>query len=360
MANCRHTDWIRVWKNGDTPGVEVTDRPRRLLGTLRAPEKQYPTMLALIGNQSKRIVLKRLGCCAEVGRRRGHGEVHLSQSALRIFQNSPVVVADCDIPIHGRLPRASKTSLCHEISAEHLPRDAKQLKAVERGDHVLHHAVIPFADVICIFVEEIGGISRSLKRLVAWADLGPASVASCLPRVLLVVRDALKTDMEHAIGQFQRRYPALKTRFAQISVIGTVDVKSQPARPKELSATSWRSLRGTIVTTLQEAHSLRSRAHCMFSGVHFFKFLQMGARNLKKHESMPFDFVGAAREHHEVPASLSNHLSTFLELFHSTESMKTVAIPLLASSFILDQYPPGMHGKSVLRRETSVLMEGSI
>ncbi|KAF4471559.1 retrotransposon hobase [Fusarium albosuccineum] len=73
------------------------------------------------------------------------------------------------------------------------------------------------------------------------------------------------------------------------------------------------------------------------------EFLRCGAGSAAESAAGPFDFLASSRLRREVPADLSDHIANFLEKFDSAASVRRVAVPLIASSLILDHYSPGMH-----------------
>ncbi|KAI1856697.1 uncharacterized protein JN550_013691 [Neoarthrinium moseri] len=57
----------------------------------------------------------------------------------------------------------------------------------------------------------------------------------------------------------------------------------------------------------------------------------------------PLDLVRMSRMMNPVSPDLSSYLNAFLQEVKSSEDVEVFAIPMIISSFILDQYPPNMH-----------------
>ncbi|KAJ9413038.1 hypothetical protein FOXG_14055 [Fusarium oxysporum f. sp. lycopersici 4287] len=57
----------------------------------------------------------------------------------------------------------------------------------------------------------------------------------------------------------------------------------------------------------------------------------------------PYDFIQASRLINPVADGLSWHLINFMKEFKTPREFRNHAVPLIASSFILDHFPPGMH-----------------
>ncbi|KAK2469735.1 hypothetical protein H9L39_18550 [Fusarium oxysporum f. sp. albedinis] len=57
----------------------------------------------------------------------------------------------------------------------------------------------------------------------------------------------------------------------------------------------------------------------------------------------PFSFVKVSRLHRGTAPDLSDHIRNFLGKFELLKTFQQVAVPLIASSLLLDHYSPGMH-----------------
>lgn len=348
MDNCRHTEWVRHWRKAHGTVVEITDRPHRLLTEMKRPEARYPSLMVLIGNQDKQLALARL----RIGnawscRKRSHGEIHLLPSSLKMYKDVPIFIADSDIPTHNRLPTACRKTQCHEIHSETLSTDAPTAKGIELTDRTLRRSVLPFADVVCLFVEDVGGINSAMGHIASWIRHGPVSTASFHPKLFLMVNEGQQGATQRAIDGLLSNVgvTAVSDCLSDISILSIPNRCSRAARCRAASAASWQYMRQRLVRSLRDARRSRSCANGMFSAHHFFRFLELGARRVSKAECGPFDFVIASRDQNEVATDLETHMETFIDLFRSVDDIKSIAVPLIASSFVLDHYPPGMHGR---------------
>lgn len=347
MALCKHTEWLRLWSKGDRIGLEVTDRPHRLLEDIRDPDGLSPCFLVLIGNQSKRLALTRLRIGnARLCNKRGHGDVHLFVSSARGYKDKPVIIADGDIPVHNRLPTSCRAPRCHETVGENFPSENIAKRAVEVADDVFHRSLFPFADVICIFAQDIGGVESSVRRLTAWWEKGQASSSPIRPRVLLVVNKEEEKGTRIALKEAlrAREGTAVTDCLGDISILCLPERSSRTTKRKSGTTATWDIFRHKIFTSLELARKSRQRSNFLFSARHFTQVLQYGADRTTRVLWEPFNFIKASRTHNKIASDLASHIANFVELFRTAAAVKKVAVPLIASSFILDQYPPGMHG----------------
>lgn len=62
----------------------------------------------------------------------------------------------------------------------------------------------------------------------------------------------------------------------------------------------------------------------------------------------PFNFISASRRYNPVASDLEEHLSNFLRHVGKPTELTEFAVPMIASSFLLDNYPPGAHSRWAL------------
>ena len=86
--------------------MEVSNRAKRLLNGLLKPDKQYPSVITLVGNQLKIQLLNRLGVVAPSPRgRRGYSATYMFVIPSIARSDYPILVTDGDIPLQNRLGR---------------------------------------------------------------------------------------------------------------------------------------------------------------------------------------------------------------------------------------------------------------
>jgi hypothetical protein len=106
-----------------------------------------------------------------------------------------------------------------------------------------------------------------------------------------------------------------------------------------------KAVRRELLRALKCGFEERSTSGYLFSSPHFIAFLCAGAESVSETKVRPFDFITASREGNEVSEDLASHLTNFLKHHAGTPTLH-VALRLVASSFILDNYPPHMHRRS--------------
>jgi hypothetical protein len=346
MSLCRHTCWLKPWSLGIETGVEVTDRPQRLLKEFENPDAESAGLLVLIGNQSKQAAFKKLSFQTGRIRARAGGEVHLLVSSLKENRRKRIVIADTDASgPQSKLPLLS-ASACHAVK---IYTDTKQQVPEDALDYekLLRKTLLPSADVVCIFVDDLGGFGESLKRLRFWLQSGPPSTSPVRPHILLVVKQEWRQRHEIDLQKFvaEHRSRSLNPSFSGITLVGVPRMSGKSRRRSGGQTRRWQVLSSELSKALETSRQARRRYDSIFSVHHLAHFLQYAASVALSVTAEPFSFVKISRLHRGIAPDLSDHIKNFLGKFESFKTFQQVAIPLVASSLLLDHYSPGMHRK---------------
>ncbi|KAH7231013.1 hypothetical protein BKA59DRAFT_536066, partial [Fusarium tricinctum] len=157
--------WTKLWKKGNEVIPEVSDRPGRIIDK-SAPADRPTGLILLIGNKTKASVLAkfRVGC-STTALHRSQGEIHLQTSTLNGLDKSTVLVADAEWPAHNRMPTTSGNAQCHQTESRTFSVAPAAVEIPEIVGDILHRILLPFTDVVCIFVKDIGGVHNTAVRL---------------------------------------------------------------------------------------------------------------------------------------------------------------------------------------------------
>ncbi|KAL0933537.1 uncharacterized protein CTRU02_212500 [Colletotrichum truncatum] len=348
MTRCKHTGWLRLATKDQAYVIESSDRAKRLLDSLPRPDCQYPSTLVLIGNATKRIVMQRLGVdITRPNTTRGHGEIHLSLAPVGAAGGRPTLIADADIPPHKRLGRPRKSPLCHELVTRSISTSlsvAIPSTAVEAGDRVYNRMLFPFADVVCLFADDIGGVEIVAQRLASWLDLESPSTSSVRPWLVVVTNggeeNSARSQLLHAVRK--RTDAHVSERFHGLRVISLADTSPKSLR-RHLHSLRWDILSNELSYMTETKRVERVLAYCLFSATHLAGLIRHAAEHLGDADAPPLDFLAISRLDNPIAEDLQAHLARFLTHCDSVEALKRFAVPVIASSFLLDHYPPDMH-----------------
>jgi Holliday junction resolvase-like predicted endonuclease len=107
----------------------------------------------------------------------------------------------------------------------------------------------------------------------------------------------------------------------------------------------YRPLKERLMASSDQVRKQRQDTQSLFSANHFAALLECACEHFSDSLGEPFNFIKSCRAYNPLATDLEDHLSTFLEHIKSSTELATFAAPIIASSFFLDNYPPGAHCK---------------
>ncbi|KPA36561.1 patatin phospholipase [Fusarium langsethiae] len=344
MSLCKHTGWTKLWKKGNEVILEVSDRPGRIIDE-SAPADRPTGLILLIGNKTKASVLAKFGVGYSTNAlHRSQCEIHLQMSTLNGLDKSTVLVADAEWPAHNRMPTTSGNAQCHQTESRTFSVAPAAVEIPEIVGDILHRILLPFADVVCIFVKDIGGVHNTAVRLRMLLERGHASTSSVRPGLFLVTDQNDRSEMQAALD----RLDSFKTTISLKSYFQSIRIVSASAAYLELNDPRKRKRRQTLRRDL--LHSLvmtqrtRKESNILFSLRHNLGLMQLSASGAAVSPWIALDFIRASRAQEPVACDLAYHIGHFLQKsFDLDASVSDFVVPAVASSLLLDHYSPGMH-----------------
>ncbi|KAL7783441.1 patatin-like phospholipase-like protein [Trichoderma ceciliae] len=345
---CNHTIWSRLVDRDYTVQLQVTDRPTRLLDLIRDPDVEAPSLVFLVGNRRKDIGLQQLGIKTTNERgQRDHGDIHMFlASTAELATPQPVFVAESDISIDMNSQSYPTPSQCHEVTEQILPSNFSSRSGSSAVDYMYHRLIFPFADVICLFVDDLGGAADVAQRIAYWLTQGEPSQSQFMPHLVLVAEDEMEASiLEEIKGHLRSKTNVdLYSRFEKISLVYLTTWR-RLRHGRNYCLRQWDSFKKVLAASIGSRRRTRAHDQTLYSAIHFVQFLNYASTKFNQ-QSEPFDFVKASRSLIPVATDIHSHFANFLHKVRSMEALKRFAIPTIASSLILDQYPPNMHSFS--------------
>ena len=239
------------------------------------------------------------------------------------------------------------TEKCHEMANRQLnSRTLTTPTLSDSANNIYFRLLSPFTDVFCFFANDVGKFKPIVQRLALWLDLGQPSTLpkSTRPKVLIVIeREEDVTGGESDLSVFKRMLREETTmdiseQFSDILLL------SLEARKKGLSNKSrHRELFERLLNLSDQVREARTDTQTLFSAYHFSAFFHYALNHVAVTPVEPFNFITASRIENPVPSSFQDHLVNFLRNIKTPPKLLEFAIPVIASSFLLDNYPPDMH-----------------
>jgi len=356
MKRCDHSQWLTLCSQGIETALHESDRLQTLVDQIPNPDSQYPSLCVLIGSTAKSVALHELvpfTRAARVKNRRRHGDVHLYLEASTVFHERPVLFAEGDLLFRGSRNKTFSVEKCHETVRRTLSRLREGVPGVQPdtiADNLYSRLLCPFADVICIFAADFAGFRPIVRHLGSWLEKGLPSTLpkSAHPWLIIVaetttLRDTVKEGTKKLFlsmlkDETTRDVSTLFSAFDVLCILpdGQVSAKSR-----------FRPLRECLMNASTQVQLSKMDTRTLFSARHFNVFFKLACDHFAITSNEPFDFISTSRRQNPVSPDLNKHLSNFLLNIRSSHELTEFAVPVMASSFLLDSYPPDMHGKLV-------------
>jgi hypothetical protein len=285
--------------------------------------------------------------------RRAHGEIHLHIHAPSAFSSRPVLLAEGDLPSLDKPRRALAAEKCHETASRQL--NSKTLitpSLSESADKIYFRLLSPFTDVFCFFADDVGKFRPIVQRLALWLDLGQPSTLpkSTRPKVLIVTErgEGVLGDDESDLRDFKRMLSE-ETTMDVAEQFSDIRLLSLAAREKNLSNKArHRELFEHLLNFSDQVREARVNTQTLFSAHHFAAFFHYALDHVAATSVEPFNFIAASRIENPVASNLRDHLVDFLHNIKTPRKLLEFAIPIIASSLLLDSHPPDMYYRLII------------
>jgi hypothetical protein len=346
MKRCDHTHWLSLCRQSGRSTFLQSDRLDMLINELPHPYIQQPSLFVLIGSADKSVAARALFGLKKNRRsliRPRSGEVHLHIDPSTSFADRPILLADCDARQRVRKWDNSKSDKCHE-TARYLLR--RPLAAGESAADVYMNLLSPFADVFCFFSDDLGGFRQIAQRLALWLEKGPMPTLpkTALPSIVIVtskfVPGVEAEDEAKRAFLWMLREETTKDPDQYISAIDVVALFPNGAVSAEAR---YRRVKERLMERSDQVRKQREDSRLLFSATHFSAFLKSASAHFADSPITPFDLIKASRVDNPVAPDMVEHFSNFWKHITSSNQLMEFAAPMLASSLLLDSYPPDAH-----------------
>jgi hypothetical protein len=351
MKDCDHSHWLGLHTRDSHTTFTYSDRAQNLLQSLPSCDFQTPSLFVLIGNNRKSQALQELVSSSARSKstsRQRHGEVHLRVDSSTIFSERPLIFADGDFPTFEKPSKCPAVEKCHESFSRTLPRLRDTVPATglqKTADYLYLRLLSPFTDVFCFFAADLGGLRVIARRIAAWLDIGqPSTLPPATHPQIVIVMGATTPELQEslALDEFlnmlhEETRLDISTQFARVRILSLLrdrDVSSQARH---------RRLKECLMSASDQVRSARKKTRFLFSAQHFSAFLSLACLQFSGSPTQPFDFIQASRLDNPPALDLKYHLTNFLSKIRTPQELMSFAVPHIASSFLLDSYPPEMH-----------------
>lgn len=356
MKACGHSYWLGLATQGDGVTLRESDRLRTLTDYIQYPDLQKPSLFVLIGHGAKSVALRESFGVKRTQRFRnretaGGIHLHLDSSTISTGSGRPVLLADADFTCHPSKAMVTSTTQdkCHDTTSH----DINWAASMPLGDiatKVYTRLLFPFADVFCFFSSDLGGFRQVAVYVAAWLQEGSSS---SLPKsthpTIIIVSDKIPvgTASEKEAKKAFLWILSEETTKNPLEQFADIDVVALHPAGTISSQARYRSLKERLMNASDQIRARRENARYLFSATHFRTLVNYACAHFTKTIDQPFKFIEASRTYNPVASDLHDHISTLLRCVRTHVGLTEFAVPVIASSFLLDNYPPEAHSKSL-------------
>jgi hypothetical protein len=343
---CDHSAWLHLIAGKSEFGVCYQYRFQRVIEQLTNPEAKSPTLAFFLGRRKKdtalcqifpRNNLKRHPCA--------QGSIRLEVDKASLQSDHPILFADTDPNLHILTDDQCCLS-CHSHQIVSLPWATAVPHLLQ--DIILSRLLFLFTDVICLFADDVGGLDGVKTLLTSWATIGSASSlpSTVRPRLLVVSQEDHSSATYNLLERENFRDDLLQDTGVDLSqTFASIKVVVLPG--EHLSPfVRHTKLRKKIAREIYLARRSRTAASAAFSGTHQSALFDSALNHVSHSIQETFDFVRAAREANQLGTNYSVHVGNFLSLTMAQAIPIEAVCSFIASSILMDAYPPNMHSES--------------
>jgi hypothetical protein len=339
-AYCDHIACVRHIESEQTGEIILEDTGRfwRAIQELPSPAAQTPQLVLFIGTHAKDTALKHIFPQNNISRRGVRGNINLRLDNDSSSHDTPLMFIDSSPFLKSSNERSHV--LCHETISYPARWKSGQNRVI---DIIYAKLLFPFSDVVCVFADDFSRLEALVQQLMAWVEVGSLMhfLPELRPRLLIVVSEDgpyAGEKYEELCRELQSCLPKLENNFSVIRIFQLAGQYLSPmARHQRLQS--------EIRSQTQQMCHIRQHNCMLFSALHMASLFAKAIKWISRNMSEDFNFIIASRMHNELSSDHFEHLRTFLGLAQQYKTEYNSVASLIASSIIMDAYPPRMHRK---------------
>ena len=342
MADCNHIDLVQLFTKKES-FIRDEGRLVRILSELTRPSTQYPSLLSFLGRKVKDRALPELFPFNRIKKGSRNSIATLQVDVNTIGADNPIYFADSDI----KPPTVTPLDIpkCHTAQAHSI----KWPMPVDHGRSETFHArlLFLFTDVICLFAEDIGGFQNVINHLQDWVAIGSASCAprQLRPRLIVVVPSTQKSPTYDVLELEDLRFNLLRGAAPDVLESFSEISKFQLGGNHLSPLARYRELKTVLLRHAMEMRHLRTSQRLLFSATHLSRLFSQAVLHTATTLGQPFDTIESSRRGNPVAEEFGDHVIAFLRLGIRFKMSFDAMASFIASSILVDAYPPGMHSK---------------
>jgi len=324
------SDWLYGFQTGADWFLASGDGLELATANLSNPHTQFPSTVLLIGKEEGEAARQALLPRGSHVRSRGIAQLQADDSTLD--NEHPLLIASLDIDNAGNKQKPPQD---HFARSRHkvmwLSECPSAVAANSLLDTVVGKLLLPFVDVVCLFLDDFSPREEGVRFLQGCAR------QSCLsqgwkPQVILASR-----------SRYRRK------GNLDLSMFGSIQRVVLPADDrKTLSCSRFFKLKKVLDSSVELVRKGRHASKTLYSAYHLNILFNSALVHVATCASTPFNFILATRQWNRIHDHLWLYLRDFVRLCAANRINQEAALEYVASALVLDSFPPGMHRKRLL------------
>lgn len=335
--------WLDLVNEHGAWNVVDTNRLEQLVQGLPNPKCQYPSLLYFSGNSNRMKALRALFPYNNITRKGPAGLIRLHLSTKTAHTQNPIFFAESSLCLEQSLGDSKwlKHSMTNHRSFS-VASAEKTLSPTRLHQEVKRQFVLPWSQILCLFLDSASDIQAArilLQQPRQQLTIGGEVIPS--PTQIAVV----VTNSQQATEAFTQECAQLE-RLAETGTVTILDLGSRSGLSDNVV---FEPLQNLILNQLSIAQAEQVSASRQFSASHLSAFW---STRLQNHEwtldASPCDLLATARRGFTNIETMGGCLREITRNATSAGYSKEEFEDLVASAFLMEAYPPEMHGKTII------------
>lgn len=335
--------WLDLVSENESWNLVDTNRLSELVRELPYPKCQYPSLLYFSGNSNRMKALRALFPYNNITRKGPVGLIRLHLSTKTAHTQSPIFFAESSLCLKHSLgdskwlPHSTKKHRSFSIAAAE-----GELSSARLQQEIKKQLVLPWTQILCLFLDSAADI-QAAKHLFQQPrrelTIGEDGISA--PTQIVIVL----TNGKNATNAFAQECAQLK----EMIKTGTVTILDLRPRSGLSDSVAFAPLQTLILKQLSIVQAEQVSDCRRFSAIHLSAFWNT---HVQSHRSLldapPLDLLTRARRDYAINEMMGNCLREATQHEASVSRLKEDFDDFVATAFVMDAYPPGMHGKFAL------------
>jgi hypothetical protein len=327
MPSRDRLDWLYAFQAGTDWFMASGGGLQQVTTSLCNPQAQFPSTVLLIGTKEREAAHQALFPGQPYSKSRGLAQVHADDSTSD--DKHPLFIASLDINnACGKQKPPQKQAGHSRHKVMWLSEKPPVIGTESLVETVVGRLLLLFADVVCLFLDDFSTREAGIQFLQRCASHS-SLLQGWKPQVIFVSRSTYK-----------------RTSAPNLPTLGGIRHVTLPANSRKIPLSRrYLTLKKTMLSSIETVRNGRDASKRLYSAYHLNVFFELALRHVTTCASPPFNFILATRQCNRIEDHLWTDLQNFLDLCAANNATKEATLEYIASAFLLDSFPPGMHRK---------------